>query len=102
MLDIQFIKENKEAVKQGMLNKGEKSNSLVDEVIEKDEQWRTLVQKVDEIRTESNAKAKQIGALMGQGKKEEAQAIIAETSQLKEDVKELEEELKVLAEEREN
>ena len=60
MLDINFIKENKEKVKQGMLNKGEKTNSLVDEVIAKDEQWRELVQKVDAIRTESNAKAKQI------------------------------------------
>ncbi|HCT52895.1 MAG TPA: serine--tRNA ligase, partial [Balneola sp.] len=90
MLDINFIKENKEKVKQGMLNKGEKTNSLVDEVIAKDEQWRELVQKVDAIRTESNAKAKQIGALMGQGKKEEAQSIIAETTKIKEDLKEFE------------
>ncbi|MEP1151384.1 MAG: serine--tRNA ligase [Balneola sp.] len=102
MLDINFIKENKEAVKEGMLNKGEKSNALVDEVVAKDEQWRELVQKVDAIRTESNSRAKQIGVLMGQGKKEEAQTIIAETSKLKEDVKELEEELKVIADEREN
>lgn len=102
MLDINFIKENAAAVKEGMLNKGEKSNALVDEVIAKDEQWRELVQKVDAIRTVSNTKAKEIGALMGQGKKEEAQAIIAETSKLKEDVKELEDELKILAEEREN
>lgn len=102
MLDINFIKENKEKVKQGMLNKGEKTNSLVDEVIAKDEQWRELVQKVDAIRTESNAKAKQIGALMGQGKKEEAQSIIAETTKIKEDLKEFEEELKTLADERES
>lgn len=83
MLDIQFIKENKEAVKQGMLNKGEKSDSLVDEVIEKDEQWRTLVQKVDEIRTESNAKAKQIGALMGQGKRKKLRQSLLKHHNLK-------------------
>lgn len=102
MLDINFIKENAETVKQGMLNKGEKDSALVDKVIEIDEQWRSLVQKVDAIRTESNSKAKEIGALMGQGKKEEAQAIIAETSQLKEDVKALEVDLKRLADEKES
>jgi seryl-tRNA synthetase len=101
MLDINFIKENRERVEKAMLDKGEKNNSLVAEVIAKDEEWRTKVHKVDTIRSESNAKAKQIGVLMGQGKKEEAQAIIKETSSLKEEIKELEEDVKKLQEERE-
>ncbi len=101
MLDINFIKKNVELVKTGMLNKGEKDASLVDQVLKKDEEWRTLVQEVDSIRTESNANAKKIGMLMGQGKKEEAQEIIASTSKDKERIKELEEDLKKLQAERE-
>ncbi len=102
MLDIQFIKENKEAVKQGMLNKGEKSNSLVDEVIEKDEQWRTLVQKVDEIRTESNTISGYIGQLMSSGNREEAQEFIDKSIVLKQRIKEEEDKLKIISNEREN
>lgn len=96
MLDISFIKENPELVKQGMLNKGEKDVSLVDEVLSADEEWRALVFKVDTIRNENNTKAKQIGMLMGQGKKDEAQAIIKETAELKESLKTQEENLKEL------
>ncbi len=101
MLDINFIKKNVELVKTGMLNKGEKDSSLVDLVLKKDEEWRTLVQEVDGIRTESNANSKKIGMLMGQGKKEEAQEIIASTSKDKERIKDLEEDLKKLQTERE-
>lgn len=93
MLDINFIRENTEKVKQGMLDKGEKSADAVDEVLEVDEQWRSLVQQVDELRNESNTKAKKIGTLMGQGKKEEAQEMIQQTSGLKEQIKDLEENL---------
>jgi seryl-tRNA synthetase len=101
MLDINFIRENADIVKKGMLNKGEKELSLVDEVLAKDEEWRTFVHKLDTLRSENNAKAKQIGMLMGQGKKEEAQAIIAETSRFKEEIKELEENERKLQDERE-
>lgn len=101
MLDINFIRANKKKVEQGMLSKGEKSIEIVAEVLAKDEEWRALVHKTDGIRNESNMKAKQIGALMGQGKKEEAQAIIAETSSLKEQIKEFEEHVKTLHYERE-
>ncbi len=101
MLDIGFIKANKELVEQAIVNKGEKDISIVEEVLAKDEEWRSLVHKADSLRSESNAKAKQIGALMGQGKKEEAQVIIAETSSMKEEIKKLEEQEKVLTVERE-
>jgi len=100
MLDINFIRENRELVKTGMLNKGEKEISVVDEVIEKDEEWRAVVTKVDRLRAESNKKSKKIGELMGQGKKEEAQKIIRETGESKEQVKELEEKMAVLQKER--
>lgn len=93
MLDINFIRENTEKVKQGMIDKGEAGTEAVDEVLKADEQWRSLVQQVDELRSESNTKAKEIGKLMGQGKKEEAQDIIKHTSKLKEKIKDLEEDL---------
>ena len=101
MLDITFIRENTDLVKQGMINKGEKESAIVDQVLAKDEAWRTLVHKLDTLRSENNAKAKQIGRLMGQGKREEAQAVIAETSQFKEEIKELEEQERTLQNERE-
>lgn len=102
MLDINFIKENVELVKTGMINKGEKSSELVDQVLIVDEKWRTLVHEVDLFRSETNAKAKEIGALMGQGKKEEAQELIKATSGMKDKIKELEEGLKSVSEERES
>jgi seryl-tRNA synthetase len=100
MLDISFIRNNPELVKTGMLNKGEKDSSAVDAVIAKDEEWRALVTELDQLRAESNAKAKQIGQLMGQGKKEEAQALIRETGDSKEKIKELEERIAKASEER--
>jgi len=93
MLDINFIRENTEKVKQGMIDKGEQGTEAVDEVLKADEQWRSLVQQVDELRSESNTKAREIGKLMGEGKKEEAQEIIKHTSKLKEKIKSLEDDL---------
>lgn len=100
MLDINFIRENKDLVKTGMLNKGEKDVSSVDSVLAKDEEWRALVTELDQLRAESNAKAKKIGVLMGQGKKEEAQELIKETGNSKESIKELEEKIAVVSDER--
>ena len=102
MLDINYIKSNVDVVKQGMINKGEKNSEVVDQVIAKDEEWRTFVHNLDTLRSENNAKAKQIGILMGQGKKEEAQLIIKETSQFKNELKTLEEREKELLGERDD
>ena len=102
MLDITFIRENPELVKTGMINKGEKDSSAVDKVIQKDEEWRSLVTEIDQLRAENNAKSKEIGKLMGQGKKEEAQEIIKATSDGKEKLKELEEKVAVVAKERDD
>ena len=99
MLDIAFIRENADTVKQGMTNKGEKDTSVVDHAIAKDEEWRSLVTEVDELRAESNSKSKKIGELMGQGKKEEAQQIIKETGESKQKIKELEEKVTLVRKE---
>jgi seryl-tRNA synthetase len=89
MLDIHFIRENTALVKQGMLNKGEKETSIVDQVLSIDETWRKQKSDADQLRNESNARAKSVGQLMAQGKKEEAQVIIAETAAAKDTLKEL-------------
>lgn len=93
MLDINFIRENSETVKEAMKNKGEDSLNVVDQILETDQKWRSLVQRVEQLRSESNTKSKKIGELMGQGKKDEAQAIIQETSKMKQEIKELETEM---------
>lgn len=102
MLDVTFIRENPETVKQAMSDKGEKNIEVVDEVLNVDEQWRSLVEETDNLRNESNTKAKKIGQLMGQGKKEEAQEIIQYTSKLKEDIQEKEENLRSFKKARED
>lgn len=100
MLDIAFIRAHTEQVKTGMVNKGEKSTAAVDRVLEVDEQWRTLVHEIDTKRSASNVRSKEIGKLMAQGKKDEAQAIMSETAAVKEELKLLEERLAGLAAER--
>ena len=102
MLDINYIKENRELVENAITNKGEKDTSVVEKVLAVDEEWRSKVHEGDLLRSESNTKAKEIGKLMGQGKKEEAQAIIKETSEMKERIKDLEEDVKKLREDRDN
>lgn len=102
MLDVTYIRENAEQVKEAMENKGESNTEVVDEVLDVDEKWRSLVQQTDELRSESNTKAKKIGELMGQGKKEEAQEIIQYTSKLKEEIQEMEVELRSLKEHRDD
>lgn len=96
MLDVTFIRNNPDLVKQAMKNKGEENPQIVDEVISIDEQWRSLVEETDNLRNESNTKAKKIGELMGQGKKDEAQEIISYTTDLKEQIQEKEDNLRSL------
>ena len=74
MLDIKFLRENPEIVKQNIKNKFQDSKlSLVDEVIELDKENRKTIQQADELRANRNKFSKQIGALMAQGKREEAE-----------------------------
>ncbi|MEX0994503.1 MAG: serine--tRNA ligase [Balneolaceae bacterium] len=102
MLDINFIRNHPDLVKNGMTNKGEKDLTAIDRVLEADEYWREKVTRLEELRAENNTQSKKIGRLMGEGKKEEAQKIIEETSNNKEEIKKLEEEIDQLREEREN
>ncbi len=74
MLDLKFVRENPDIVKQNIKNKfQDRKLPLVDEVIALDEQSRAAKQEADNLRAEGNKISKQIGALMAQGKKEEAE-----------------------------
>ena len=76
MIDLKFLRENPEIVRQNIKNKfQEQKLPLVDEVIELDEQSRKAKQEADALRANRNVVSKQIGALMGQGKKDEAMAL---------------------------
>ena len=104
MLDIKFLRANPEIVKQNIKNKFQDSKlPLVDEVIELDLRNREIKQEVEALRAEKNKVSKQIGALMAQGKKEEAEEVkkrIAEDGQkieqLSVEEKEVEEKIKTI------
>ena len=99
MIDIKFLRENPEAVKENIKKKFQDSKlPLVDEVIALDEESRKTKQEADDLRASRNKLSKEIGALMAQGKKEEAEARKAEVAagarrlvELEEKEKELEE-----------
>ena len=99
MIDIKFLRENPEAVKENIKKKFQDSKlPLVDEVIALDEESRKTKQEADDLRANRNKLSKEIGALMAQGKKEEAEAMKAEVAagarrlvELEEKEKELEE-----------
>ena len=75
MLDIKFVRENPEAVKENIKKKFQESKlPLVDEVIAIDAELRAVKTEADELRANRNKASKEIGALMGQGKKDEAEA----------------------------
>ena len=76
MLDIKFVRSNPEVVKQNIKNKFQDSKlPLVDEVLELDQKNREIKGEVEELRAEKNKTSKQIGAMMAQGKKEEAEEL---------------------------
>ena len=76
MLDLKFVRENPDVVKQNIKNKFQDDKlPLVDEVIELDAQRRATQQEADALRAEKNKISKQIGALMAQGKKDEAENV---------------------------
>ena len=76
MLDIKFVRENPDVVKQNIKNKFQESKlELVDEVIELDQKNRDIKNELQSLQANRNKLSKQIGALMGQGKKEEAEEV---------------------------
>ena len=102
MLDIKFVRNNPEIVKQNIKNKFQDEKlSLVDEVIELDKRNREIKQEVESLRAEKNKASKQIGAMMAQKKIEEAEALKKKVSEsagridaLSEEEKEVEEKIR--------
>ena len=81
MLDLKFVRENPDIVKQNIKNKFQDGKlPLVDEVIALDAENRATQKEADDLRASRNKLSKQIGALMGQGKKEEAEEVKKQVS----------------------
>ncbi len=99
MLDLRFVRENPEIVKQNIRNKFQDAKlPLVDEVIELDEENRKVKKEADDLRASRNKISKQIGALMGQCKKEEAEEVKKQVTAASDHLAELEEKEKDLEE----
>ena len=99
MIDIKFLRENPEVVKENIKKKFQDNKlPLVDEVIELDQERRKTQQEADDLRASKNKIAKEIGGLMAQGKKEEAEAKKAEVAANSKRLAELEEKEKELDE----
>ena len=91
MIDIKFLRENPDAVKENIKKKFQDYKlPLVDQVIELDEQSRAVKKQADELRSNRNKISKQIGSLMAQGKKEEGMALKEEVTKQAEQLAELE------------
>ena len=91
MIDIKFLRENPELVKENIKKKFQDSKlELVDEVIELDKQSRAAKAEADELRSSRNKISKEIGALMAQGKKEEAEAVKKKVAEIAARLAELE------------
>ena len=99
MIDIKFLRENPDAVKENIRKKFQDHKlPLVDEVIELDAMARKTQQEADNLRAERNKLSKQIGALMGQGKKDEAEEVKKQVSAQAKTLEELAEKEKELSE----
>ena len=100
MLDIKFLRENPDVVKENIRKKFQDSKLvLVDEVIELDKKSRAAQQEADSLRANRNKFSKQIGALMAQGKKDEAQELKNKVTEQAEKLQKLQEEEVKLQEE---
>ena len=83
MIDIKFLRENPDVVKQNIKNKFQDFKlPMVDEVIELDEKLRKTKAEADELRSKRNKISKEIGSLMAQGKKEEAEQVKASVASI--------------------
>ncbi len=88
MLSRQFVRENPEAVRQALENKGVDVN--LDRILEVDEEWRSLKKEGDELRHERNEVSSTIGQLKQEGDEEAAQEAIERSTELKEELQEIE------------
>ncbi len=99
MLDIKFVRENPEIVKQNIRNKFQDEKlPLVDEVIELDSEKRSVQKEADDLRADRNRISKQIGVYMAHGEKEEAEAAKKQVTDEADRLSELEEKEKDLDE----
>ncbi len=89
MLQLNYIRENRDTVIERLAVKHFKEIGLIDEIISLDEERRKIQSESDALSAEANAAAKQIGDLMRQGKKEEAETVKSKSSGYKEQVKQL-------------
>jgi seryl-tRNA synthetase len=93
MLQVAFIRENKDAVINGLAKRNIDANEMINDVIAFDEDRRNLQTKLDNTKAESNALSKEIGNLFKSGEAQKANVLKEKTTQLKETVKTLEQEL---------
>lgn len=100
MLDMKFLRENVDSVKENMKKKFQEHKlELVDKVVEMDKVNRQLKQRGDDLRAKRNAMSKEIGGLMAKGLKDEANAVKAKVQAMADEMKEIEEkEAKMAAE----
>ena len=99
MLDIKFVRQNPDAVKENIKKKFQDDKlPLVDEVIELDAKFRAAKTRCDELRALRNKKSKEIGGLMAKGQKDEAEAVKAEVKAMADEMAQLEEDEKVYTE----
>jgi len=90
MLDIKFIRENPDLVKENIRKKFQDHKlHLVDEVIEEDQELRATQQQADSLRNQRKSISKEIGKLMSQGKKEEAAEVKSQVAKIAEDLETL-------------
>ena len=100
MLDMKFLRMNPEAVKENIRKKfQEEKLELVDQVIELDEECRAAKTRCDYLRSQRNTISKQIGKLMAQGKREEAEETKSQVTAMAQELQELEEKINQLNEE---
>ena len=91
MLDIKFLRENPEIVKENIKKKFQNEKiALVDEVIELDEKYRAAKTRCDNLRSQRNKISKQIGGLMAKGEKEEAERVKAQVGEINNELSALE------------
>jgi len=93
MLDIKFIRENRDKVIEGVKNKKE-DPALVDEVIAIDDQRRELLQKVEQLKAKKNAVSAEVGKMKSKG--ENASAVIAEMKTVADEIKGIDEQLRIV------
>ena len=100
MLDMKFLRMNPEAVKENIRKKFQENKlELVDQVIELDEECRAAKTRCDYLRSQRNTISKQIGKLMAQGKREEAEETKSQVTAMAQELQELEEKINRLNEE---